>query len=123
MAKYLKYLLSLFLAFGLMVNDGALDSPSNSADYYQFSNVILRRELNLKGSKLYVFHQINSSEKTAFLFQLAYLQFQDIFSLQIPVLLKLQTQLYQKVRSFTSQYIFINEMITSRNSYKSLYTA
>ncbi|MFV8359560.1 hypothetical protein [Flavobacterium sp. LS1P3] len=123
MTKYLKYLLSLFLAFGLMVNDGALDSPSNSADYYQFSNVILRRELNHKDSKLYVFHQINSAEKTAFLFQLAYLQFQDIFSLQIPVLLKLQTQLYQKVRSFASQYIFINEMITSRNSYKSLYTA
>lgn len=106
-----------------MVNDGALDSPSNSADYYQFSNVILRRELNHKGSKLYVFHQINSAEKTVFQFQLAYLQFQDIFSLQIPVLLKLQTQLYQKVRSFASQHIFINEMITSRNSYKSLYTA
>ncbi|MDP3681027.1 MAG: hypothetical protein Q8R22_09345 [Flavobacterium sp.] len=123
MTKYLKYLLSLFLAFGLMVNDGALDSPSNSADYYQFSNVILRRELSHKGSKLYVFHQINSAEKTAYLFHLIYLQFQDIFSLQIPVLLKLQTLLYQKVRSFASQYIFINEMITSRNSYKSLYTA
>lgn len=123
MAKYLKYLLSLFLAFGLMVNDGTLNSPSNSAYYYQFSNVILRRELNYKGSKLYVFHQVNSAEKTAFLFQLAFLQFQDVFSLQIPVLLKLQTLLYQKVRSFASQYIFINEMITSRNSYKSLYTA
>jgi hypothetical protein len=106
-----------------MVNDGALDSRSNSADYYQFSNVILRRELNYKGSKLYVFNQINSAEKTAFLFQLVYLQFQDSFSLQIPVLLKLQTLLYQKVSSFASQYIFINEMITSRNSYKSLYTA
>jgi hypothetical protein len=106
-----------------MVNDGTLDSQSNSADYYQFSNVIPRRELNSKGSKLYVFNQINSSEKTSFLFQLAYLQFQDIFSLQIPVLLKLQTLLYQKVSSFASQYIFINEMITSRNSYKSLYIA
>ena len=105
-----------------MVNDGALDSPSNSADYYQFSNVILRRELNHKRSKLYVFHQINSSEKTVFQFQLAYLQFQDIFNLQIPVLLKLQTLLYQKARSFASQHIFINEMITSRNSYQSLYT-
>ena len=123
MKKYLKYLISLFLAFGLMVNDGALNSQSNSADYYQFSNVILRRELNYKGSKLYVFNQINPSEKKSFLFHLAYLQFQDVFSLQIPVLLKLQTLLYQKVRSFASQYIFINEMITSRNSYKSLYTA
>jgi hypothetical protein len=106
-----------------MVNDGALNSPSNSADYYQFSNVILRRELNYKGSKLYAFNQINPVEKTPFLFQLAFLQFQDIYSLQIPVVLKLQTLLYQKVSLFAMQHIFINEMITSRNSYKSLYTA
>jgi hypothetical protein len=123
MTKYLKYLISLFLAFGLMVNDGALNSPSNSADYYQFSNVILRRESNYRGSKLYVFNQINSSEKISFLFQLAYLQFQDVYSLQIPVLLKLQTLLYQKVSLFAMQHIFINEMIPSRNSYKSLYIA
>jgi hypothetical protein len=106
-----------------MVNDGALNSQSNSADYYQFSNVILRRELNYKGSKLYVFNQINLSEKKSFLFHLAYLQFQDVFSLQIPVLLKLQTLLYQKISSFTAQHLFVNEMIISRNSYKSLYTA
>ena len=123
MTKYLKYLLSLFLAFGLMVNDVALNSPSNSADYYQFSNVILTRELKYKDSKLYAFNTINSAEKTSFLFQLAFLQFQDIYSLQIPVLLKLQTLLYQKVSLFAMQHIFIKEMITSRNSYKSLYTA
>ena len=123
MAKYLKYLLSLFLAFGLMVNDGALDSTSNSVDYYQFSSVILRRESNYKDSKLYAFNTINSSKKTAFLFQLAFLQFQNSYSLQIPVLLKSQTLLYQKVKLFAMQHIFINEMITSRNSYKSLYTA
>ncbi len=123
MTKYLKYLLSLFLAFGLMANDGTLDSQSNSVEYYQFSSVILRRELNYKGSKLYMFNPINSVEKTSFLFQLAYLQFQDSYSLQIPVLLQLQTLLYQKVSSFAMQHIFINEMITSRNSYKSLYTA
>ena len=123
MTKYLKYLLSLFLAFGLMVNDGALDSQSHSADYYQFSSVILRRELKYKSSKLYVFNPINSAEKTVFLFQLAYLQFQDSYSLQIPVLLQLQTLLYQKVSLFAMQHIFINEMIPSRNSYTSLYTA
>ncbi|KIA87369.1 hypothetical protein OA85_07195 [Flavobacterium sp. AED] len=105
-----------------MVNDGALNSQSNSVDYYQFSNVILRRELNYKGSKLYVFNQINSSEKT-FLFHLAYLQFQDIYSFKIPVLQKSQTLLYQKVRSFATQHLFVNEMIPSPNSYKSLYIA
>jgi hypothetical protein len=123
LTKYLKYLISLFLAFGLMVNDGALDSPSNSADYYQFSNVILRREWNYKRSKLYVFNQTNSSEKTSFPILLAYLKFQDIYSLQIRVLLKLQTLLYQEVSSFTIQHLFVNETIPSRNSYKSLYTA
>ena len=123
MTKYLKYLISLFLAFGLMVNDGALNSRSNSADYYQFSSVILRRESNYKDSKLYIFNQIDSAEKTSFPFPFAYFQFQDIFSLQIPVLLKLQTLLYQKVSLFAMQHIFINEMIPSRNPYKSLYTA
>ncbi len=123
MKKCLKYLISLFLAFGLIANDGALDSQSNPADYYQFSNVILRKELNYKGSKLCAFHKANPSEKTSFLFHLVYLQFQDSCSLQITVLLKLQTLLYQKVSSFTSQYVFINEMITSRNSCKSIYTA
>ena len=123
MTKHLKYLISLFLAFGLMVNDGTLNSSSNSADYYQFSNAILRSEFNYKGSKLYAFNKINSSEKTPFLFQLAFLQFKDVYGLQIKALLKLQTLLYQKVSSFTAQHIFINEMITSRNSYKSLYTA
>ncbi len=106
-----------------MVNDGTLSSPSNSADYYQFSNAILRSELNYKDSKLFSFNEINSSEKTPFLFQLAFFQFKDIYCLQIKALLKLQTLLYQKVSSFTAQHIFINEMITSRNSYKSLYTA
>ncbi|WP_152556939.1 hypothetical protein [Flavobacterium sp. 83] len=120
MTKHLKYLISLFLAFGLMVNDGALDSQSNSVDYYQFSNVILRRELNDKGSKLYVFNQTNSTGETSFLFHLIYLQFQDSYSLQIPVLLKLQTLLYQKINSFTAQHLFVNEMITSRNSCKIL---
>ena len=123
MKKCLKYLISLFLAFGLIANDGALDSQSNPADYYQFSNVILRKELKYKGSKLCAFHKANPSEKTSFLFHLVYLQFQDSCSLQITVLLKLQTLLYQKVSSFASQYVFINEMITSRNSYKSIYTA
>jgi hypothetical protein len=106
-----------------MVNDGTLNSSSNSAAYYQFSNAILRSELNYKGSKLYAFNKINSSEKTPFLFQLAFLQFKDIYGLQIKALLKLQTLLYQKVSSFTAQHIFLNEMITSRNSYKSLYKA
>lgn len=106
-----------------MVNDGTFDIPSYSADYYQFSNVISRGELNYKRSKIYVSHQIKLSEKTSFLFQFTFLQFRDKYRLQIPILLKVQTLLHQKVRLFAMQHIFINEMVTFRNSFKNLYTA
>jgi hypothetical protein len=115
--KYIKYLILLFLAFILTVNDCTLDSQSNSVDYYQSSNVILRSELNYKGSKSYTFGQVNSLEKTLFPIPLTYLMFQDIYNLQIRVLQKSQTLLYQKVSSITTQYIFINELITSKNIY------
>ena len=121
MKKYLKYLISLFLVFGQMVNDCDLYSQSDSVDYYQFSNVISRSESINRDSELYVFGQVNSPKKTSFPILFACLEFQDIHSFQIPVLLKTRTLLYQEVSSITTQSIFINEMITSRNSYKSLY--
>ncbi len=121
MKKYLKYLIYLFLVFGQMVNDGTLYSQSNSVDYYQFSNVYLRRESAKKGSEVYVFGQVNSPRKTSFLILFSFLEFQDIYSLQIQVLLKARTLLYQEVSSNAAQSIFINEMITSSNLYKSLY--
>jgi hypothetical protein len=121
--KYSKYLISLFLVFSLMVNDCTIDSRSNSVDYYQYSNVILSRELNYRDSKLYVFNESSSSKVTSFLILLAYLSFKDVYSLQIRVLLKLRTLLYQKVRSFVAQHLFINEMIASKNFCKSLYIA
>jgi hypothetical protein len=121
--KYSKYLISLFLVFSLMVADCTIDSQSNSVDYYQYSNVILSRELSYTDSKLYVFGRFSSSKVASFLILLIYLSFKDIYSLQIRVLLKLRTLLYQKVRSFVAQHLFINEMIASKNSCKSLYIA
>lgn len=106
-----------------MVNDCTLDSQSNSVDYYQCSNVILRKELNYRDSKIYVFNQINSSEKTSFPILITFLKFKDVCSLQIRVLLKLRVQLYQKVSSFITQCVFINEMITSKDSCRDLYIA
>ena len=106
-----------------MINDGTLYSQSNSVDYYQFSNVFLRIESANRGFGVYVFGQVNSPKKTSFPILFSCLEFQDIYSLQIRVLLKTRTLLYQEVSSITAQSIFINEMITSRNSYKSLYIA
>jgi hypothetical protein len=123
LTKYLKYLISLFLAFGLMVNDGTLDSPSNAADYFQFSNLIISRESNHKGSKLYFFNQTNTSEKRAFLIPFNFLQLAASYSLTILVFFKFRTLIYQTISSFTMQRLFINEMITSRNSYTNLYIA
>lgn len=104
-----------------MVNDCDLYSQSNTVDYYQFSNVISRSESINRDSELYVFGQVNSSKRTSFPILFACLEFQDIYSFQIRVLLKTRTLLYQEVSSNTAQSIFINEMITSSNSYTSLY--
>lgn len=123
MIKYSKYLISLFLVFSLMVADCTIDSRSNSVDYYQYSNVILRRELDDTDSKVYVFNQFSSSKKASFSILLTYLKFAAVYSLQIRVLLKLRTLVYQKVSSYVAQHLFINEMIASNNSCKSLYIA
>ncbi|TRX38680.1 hypothetical protein FNW52_01130 [Flavobacterium sp. ZT3R18] len=123
MIKYSKYLISLFLVFSLMVNDGTIDSQSNSVDYYQYSNVILSRELNYTDSKVYVFNQFSSSKKASFLILLTFLEFAAVYSLQIRVLQKLRTLLYQKVSSFVAQHLFVNEVIASKNSCESLYIA
>ena len=122
MTKHLKYLLSLFLAFGLMVNDGVLESRSNSVEYYQYSNAIVSSEWKTSRSKLYVFNLVNAI-KTAISIPFKHLQFAASYSLTVPVLFKLRTSLYQKVSSFILQYLFINEKITSTNSYTILYIA
>ncbi|WP_369766142.1 hypothetical protein [Flavobacterium sp. WC2429] len=122
MTKHLKYLLSLFLAFGLIVNDGVLESRSNSVEYYQYSNAIVGSEWKTSRSKLYVFNLVNAI-KTAISIPFKYLRFATSYSLTIPVLFKLRTQVYQKVSSFIEQQLFINEKSTSTNSYTILYIA
>jgi len=122
MNKYVKYLLSLFLVFTLIANEGALDSQAKSADYYQSSFVILKRELDFKNSRLYVFGLI-SRVQTSFSIPVLLLEFSAVYSFQIRVLLKLRTLLYQHINSFIKQSVFVNELLTSNNLYKSLYSA
>lgn len=123
MKKNIKYLISLILVFGLVVNDCTLHSQTNSAAYYQFSNVILKTELNTKGSELYFFKHVNSSKITSFPILFLCLDVKDFFDLQVKVLLKIQRLLYQEISTLMSQSIFINELIPSKNEYKSLYIA
>ncbi|PXY40234.1 hypothetical protein DMB65_14320 [Flavobacterium cheongpyeongense] len=123
MNKYLKYLISLFLAFVLIANDGTLDSQAKSADYYQSSYVILKRELDFKNSRLYVLGRFISRVQASFSIPLPSLEFSDVCSFQIRILLKLRTLLYQHINSFIKQSVFLNELLTSNNLYKSLYSA
>nr|WP_315149677.1 hypothetical protein [uncultured Flavobacterium sp.] len=122
MTKYLKYLISLFLAFGLMVNDGTILSKSNSAAYYQVSYVKTRNEFS-QTAKSYRFHQINASERIALPLLFAHLKLQDVFSIQTRILLKLQIVLYQNISTMKAQHTFLSKTITSSNYYSNLYVA
>lgn len=121
MNKYLTYLISLFLAFVVIANDGTLDSYSKSASYYQSAFITIRTELDFKNSRSYFFNAVILGLKTVFLVPLIYLQLKTVFSFQVQVFLKLQTLLYQNLTSFIKQSVFVNEAITSNNYRKSLY--
>ena len=122
MNKYLKYLLFLFLAFVLIAND-ALDSQAKSADYYQSSYVILKRELNFKDSRVYALGPSISRVQISFSIPLLSLGISVICGFQIRLLLKLRKLLYQNINSFIKQSAFVNEHLTSNNLYKNLYSA
>lgn len=123
MNKTLKYLISLFLAFVMIASDCTLVSQSKSADYYQSSFVILRRELDFKNSSFFLFNKLRTFEKVGFSIPLIFLQFKVVCNVQIRVLLQLQKLLHQNINSFIKQSVFVNEIITSNNLYKSLYSA
>jgi len=120
--KHLKYLIALFLAFGLMVNDGALVSSINSVEYYQFSNAIVSSDSKTARSKTVYFKQISAAQ-SVFSIPLTYLQFAISYSLSVLAILKTRTQLFQKITSFIAQNLFLNEIITARNAHTSLYIA
>ncbi|WP_431243285.1 hypothetical protein ACQ9BO_00865 [Flavobacterium sp. P21] len=123
MKKYLKYLIALFLTFVVIAGDGILYSQSKSAEYYQSSFVVLRRESNAKSSRLYKFGQVVSWAEIRFSIVLNFLKVENVFTFQIKKLLKFQNLLYQKLISFINQSVFINEIIISKHFSKSLYTA
>ncbi|WDF63197.1 hypothetical protein [Flavobacterium sp. KACC 22763] len=123
MKKHIKYLIALFLTLVVIVGDGALYSKSESAEYYESSFVILRRESNLKSSRLYKFGQVVSWNQIRFSIVLSFLKIENVFTFQIKKLLKLQNFLHQKLTSFINQSVFINEIIISIHFSKSLYSA
>lgn len=106
-----------------MVNDGVLNSQSNSAEYYQVSYVKTRNEFSQKDSKSYQFKQKPSSEKIVTSILFTHLKFKDLYTLQTQVLLKLRIVLYQNISIVKAQHTFLSKIITSSNNFSNLYIA
>jgi len=123
LAKYLKYVISLFLALVVMANDCTLDSQAKSQEYYQSSYIILKRELDFKNLRFYKFNPSKAVEKISFLIHLNFLNFKQICSFQTRIVLRLCTLLYKNINSFIKQSVYVNEIITSNHFNKSLYSA
>lgn len=121
--KYIKYLISFLLIFGLTVNECSIYSRINSEKYHQVSYVNTRKEFSHKLSKLYVYAGKIYSEKVLSIALITFRNLQDVYSTQILVILKLQIELYQKINSMIFQHVFLNKIITSSNQYSSLYIA
>jgi hypothetical protein len=123
MKTYLKYLISLFLAFAVISGDGVLNSQSNSVEYYESSRIVLNRELDFKNYRLYKLGFSKSIEKASFSIFIIYKSVKEVLTLQIKVLFTLCEILNQKIYSFIKQAVFVNEITHSSNFKTSLYTA
>lgn len=120
--KYIKYLISFLLIFGLTVNECSIYSRINSANYHQVSYVNTRKEFSHKYSKLYTYGRKILLGKV-FITLISYRNLRDVCSTQILTILKLRIELYQKINSMIVLHVFLNKIITSSNQYPSLYKA
>lgn len=123
MVKYIKYLISFLLIFGLTVNECSIYSQTNSANYQQVSYVSTRKEYTHKHSEFYVHTGQILSEKVLFIALNIYCNLRDNYSTQIQIILKLRNELYQMINSMKAQHVFLKKIITSSNHYSSLYIA
>ena len=120
--KYIKYLISFLLIFGLTVNECSLYSQINSSKYYQAPYINTRNQFSNKYSELYVYGEKILSGKV-FISPIKYLNLRDVYSTQPKTILKLRTELYQMINLMIVQHVFLNKIITSSNQYSSLYIA
>ncbi|PWB19381.1 hypothetical protein DCO46_21680, partial [Flavobacterium sp. HTF] len=66
----------------MIAGDGTLYSQSGSAEYYQSSFVVVKRELNLNSSRLYKFGRVSSCIKTGFSIVLNFIKTENVFTFQ-----------------------------------------
>jgi len=105
-----------------MSGDGVLYRQSNSAEYYQSSFIVSRKEIDLKKLRVYVFNKVKFG-KISFPILSIYFRLKDFLSFQTQLVFQLYKNLHQEIISFVKESVFINEIITSSNFKKSLYIA
>ena len=120
--KYIKYLISFLLIFGLTVNECSIYSQINSSKYHQVAQANIRKEFSHKYSKLYVYGKQFLSEQI-FVRLISYLNLRDVYSIQITEVLNLQIERFQKISLLIARYVFLNKKLVSSNQYPSLYIA
>lgn len=123
MIKYLKYLLSFLLIFGLTVTECSADSGITSSNYIIVSNFNSREEVRHKHSKLFVYSGKIISENVFLIVLNTYQNLGKSYSIKSLITLKLRIELYQKITSIVAQRTFLKITITSNNQYSSLYIA
>ena len=121
--KYIKYLISFLLIFGLTVNECFIYSRINSANFHQVSYVNTRKEFSHNTSELYVYTGKTLSEKLFSIVLFTYQNLKKAYNTQTQIILKLRIELYQKINTEIAQRAFLKKTTTSSNQYSSLYIA
>ena len=108
------------LIFSLTANECLLYSQSNSANYYQTSEIIQRNKL-VSDSRLYYFCK-SFYHKNILLFSLqSFIKLESYISQRIRINLKLQTIRCFKIAYFFSKYLHLYKSENSKKTYSSLY--
>ncbi|SED53938.1 hypothetical protein SAMN04487765_0296 [Tenacibaculum sp. MAR_2010_89] len=122
MTKYIKYLISFLLIFGLTVNECSIYSQTNSSNPQAlFLNT--RKKFNYKRTKLYLYSAHILSRRILSFVHTTYCTLKYTFNIQVKLIFKLQTDIYQKTSSRSALHVFLRKIITSSNHYSNLYIA
>lgn len=121
MIKYLKYLISFLLIFGLTVNECSASSGISSLKYIQVSYITSKEENRDKHSELSVYTGKVLSESIFSIVLRTYQNLRKAYGNKTLTILKLRIELYQNINSIIAQRIFLKKINTSNNQYSSLY--
>lgn len=121
MIKYLKYLISFLLIFGLTVNECSANSEISSLKYTQVSYINSKEDYRQKDSEWSVYTRKILPENVFSIVLTTCQNFKKRYNNKTLTILKLQIELYQNINSLIAQRAFLKTINTSNNQYSSLY--